>query len=1035
MTGVPQDQDFTTPIISGGPSVPSHSMSMSNSSSGSGSGSSTPNNNTNTSTLFSSSSSSSAAALRSPSPRKPVNFLSGLGVPSSQIINSSTTNSNAISISPAPTPTPSLTLSIYPHLAHYIFNLLSNVNTSPTKHTSSTNVQSQHPLSVSSSSESDDESPSPPISSSSSSALASNNDDDDDEDHLSLQTPKKQRKSDTLTISGVERDNLIKKIVDLLDNEEEEKVKDVLKPHMGDLAKDEILMDQVCLDCMHRRRDDVEQVPYAPHLTPTRARGSPNPAAAHPLRPYTPTRVPSFRNRTPLGRPHSPSPALSHPTPSAPNSAASVNPAKPSSSSGKSSSGSPVVSPRMLNAKAATFSPTSRVASTSSSSVNPGTIGTGNTTPFLPSDPWKDLSSDNPPRSASPFGAIGPTSMSRTGSNLAIAAPLFSDQSSPFHSPMGTPNRTTIKMPDVFNSPKPSFSRTSSYKGVIPDDDDDDEFSPFGKGLPRLHHHDSSALSTEAKPFSPFNPSNDAYSNFSESSYGSGSRLSGDFPPETEEEGAGMTPLDVLCSVFTSVPRSELEDALHRSGYDFESAMGYLVSQHTHPRSGASTPQRVSSPRPLLGVGNRGAIIAGHHAPREGYFQQGGRSFRGDLSPGFPIQVQQGTRSPGGANGGKMCRYFLAGECRRSDCRFSHDIDRALCRFWLRGHCAKGPNCEFLHQLPNNLDPNALSSAMSHVELSSDGYARPSSPSLYTPTEEFPDLLSVRIGRGGGVRFDPSRNRFANAVKRATPGPAPSLQISGLRQSPLPQQAVLSPSLAAGVLALPRPSQRIKLRPPSLLPTLKTGSMTNEQYMSTRATSIRLGHARNACLARAADAFRRGDGAAAKRFSREGKALNQRMLNESYDAAQQLIRERRMEAQLAIKERDSTWSNDPLDRAERGKECAGGLGVIMGVAPKNVPGAEKLSSSERIEALLDLHTLHGNEGQEIAGQFLAELERESFRGLAYIVIGEEKHVASQDPLRGASKVRLGTSIKQVLAEWGYAWNEVAGVICVDPCRV
>lgn len=129
------------------------------------------------------------------------------------------------------------------------------------------------------------------------------------------------------------------------------------------------------------------------------------------------------------------------------------------------------------------------------------------------------------------------------------------------------------------------------------------------------------------------------------------------------EAGAGMTPLDVLCSVFTSVPRAELEDALHRSGYDFESAMGMLVMQHTAPRSGSSTPQRVASPRPLLGVGNRGGIQVNHHAPREGYFQQGGRSLRGDMSPGF------GGRSPGG-HGGKMCRYFLAGECRRSDCRF-----------------------------------------------------------------------------------------------------------------------------------------------------------------------------------------------------------------------------------------------------------------------------------------------------------------------------------------------------------------------------
>lgn len=24
----------------------------------------------------------------------------------------------------------------------------------------------------------------------------------------------------------------------------------------------------------------------------------------------------------------------------------------------------------------------------------------------------------------------------------------------------------------------------------------------------------------------------------------------------------------------------------------------------------------------------------------------------------------------------------------------SHDVDRALCRFWLRGQCAKGDQCE-----------------------------------------------------------------------------------------------------------------------------------------------------------------------------------------------------------------------------------------------------------------------------------------------------------------------------------------------------
>lgn len=33
----------------------------------------------------------------------------------------------------------------------------------------------------------------------------------------------------------------------------------------------------------------------------------------------------------------------------------------------------------------------------------------------------------------------------------------------------------------------------------------------------------------------------------------------------------------------------------------------------------------------------------------------------------------------------RVCRYFLAGECRRADCRFSHNLEKALCRFWLRG--------------------------------------------------------------------------------------------------------------------------------------------------------------------------------------------------------------------------------------------------------------------------------------------------------------------------------------------------------------
>lgn len=170
---------------------------------------------------------------------------------------------------------------------------------------------------------------------------------------------------------------------------------------------------------------------------------------------------------------------------------------------------------------------------------------------------------------------------------------------------------------------------------------------------------------------------------------------------------------------------------------------------------------------------------------------------------------------------------------------------------------------------------------------------------------------------------------------------------------------------------MPRPSPRIKLRPPTLLPTLPTGAALNELYLDARQGAIRLGQARNACLARAADAWRRGDGAAAKRYSREANVLNERMSAEGAEAAGNLVRQRRAQAQEAIQNRGD-WSDDPGDRSIKGKECANGLGVIMGIASASSLGPEgkTLSPEERTEVLLDLHMLHANEGTDVLEDFL-----------------------------------------------------------------
>jgi hypothetical protein len=216
----------------------------------------------------------------------------------------------------------------------------------------------------------------------------------------------------------------------------------------------------------------------------------------------------------------------------------------------------------------------------------------------------------------------------------------------------------------------------------------------------------------------------------------------------------------------------------------------------------------------------------------------------------------------------------------------------------------------------------------------------------------------------------------------------------------------VSASLSA---AVPRPSARLPLRPPSLLPTLPTGSALNAQYMSARAKAIDLGTQRNAYLAKAAEAWKRGDGAAAKRFSKEGQDLNDLMNSENNTAAEKsvpaggpasgsglattntdaasflplarLVRDRLRIVQDAARAREGR-TTDPRDRARKGVLCGGALGVILGVASSSGGG---LTSAEREEALCDVHLLHGSEAVLVLEQWLLALEAERYTGLGELL--------------------------------------------------
>lgn len=714
---------------------------------------------------------------------------------------------------------------------------------------------------------------------------------------------------------------------------------------------------------MHKHRDDIAGVPFL-FLTPTRrpvsrpsSRASTNSNRLYPARPDTPQSAPSSPLALIFKRPHTP---LTSPL--AAGQSSSYMTAKSDYSSSPSSSpvlsfapttqwtaslpASPLSSPRLLNAKASEFKPIQRPLSAASS--HPG------------------------PRAETPSPDLWSHSPFRATSNLAIAAPLLPDQS---HS---------------------SSSLRSSLRPEDEDSEEEDPFDPFSQKDATLTFN-SITVSDFDGPWTSSSRSNSSLSPedpqaFDQSFFYGPSLYDPDSAPGNLEDDFdgdaaimltdGMTPFDVLSSVFGStLAPSELEEALANNAYDFERAMAWLVDRALPP---SQNPQvRTQNMGGRLAVVSRETVRGG----RGGYQNQ--------TSPGRGAPRYVNGRPVQGGN--RVCRYFVAGECLRADCRFSHDLERALCRFWLRGTCAKGELCEFLHHLPKDVDLSTLNIAMGRATINPN----PGPTAINPPPDDFP-VLGHDNGMGGKTRRPFQDTRFAAAVKK------PPVQRTNYAVNDAVRREVMGNSADnihhRSAIIAPRPSPRLKLRPPALVPTLPTGESVNNLYMSYRSRALQLGSARNACLSRAADAWRRGDGAAAKRFSREGQELNAKMAAEMATAAGKLVRERAKLAEQAIRGRESSWSDDPSDRASRGKSCGGGLGVCLGVAGRSV-GDASLTADERTEALLDLHGLHANEATDVLEEFLLavsshslilvcanpspQLEQENFYGLGSFVLSDQ----------------------------------------------
>ncbi|KAG8735119.1 hypothetical protein FRC10_010971 [Ceratobasidium sp. 414] len=815
---------------------------------------------------------------------------------------------------------------------------------------------------------------------------------------------------------------LATRIAVLLADDEEEAVKSLLVDRLG-IPQSSPDLNEYVLELMHKRKDDLEGAPLASLITPTKrplSRASstsyrlPRPdtpsAGGSPLstsfrRPHTPASVtsPLAANLQAYALSNSPSasPTLGHATVAFPGVIGGLSGSRPAS---------PLPSPRHLNAKALEFRPgmISRQAS-----GTPGSFHRDTPSP----DVW------------------GHGSPHKGGSSLAIAAPLVrtdsgfyprpltpgSSISSSFPGPGSVPNlvptlgvSSNLSPPtgQIGSSPLSNESPVQSSAVPVPTTaiagnrprhnsfDDEDEFSPFG-----------TRPAGAAQFFSFETPT---YGETEEEYYAD---RGGGIGLEGYEDPQSLAPIEVLARVFgASVSQADLEDALAQAGWEFDGAMALLMER---ARPGSKAIQ-VKAPQPDgqgQGQGQGQSPVSRSAGvtvvPRETFVQTRAGAGKGLAGTG---KAGTGTGGSVGSGVNRVCRYYLAGECRRADCRFSHDVERALCRFWLRGQCVKGDQCEFLHTLPQESDVTGILGAMSRTDLAESG------PPEEPPVEDFPLL-----GRPGPApKHDPGRSRFATAVKKSAPVPTPAR----------------TPSTPANAKpATPRSSPRLRLRPPSLLPTLPTGESLNTMYMAYRQRALQLGAARNACLSRAADAWRRGDGAAAKRFSKDAHELNKKMVEESGEAARRIVKERVRAAADAVRARDAGWSDDARDRTERGRICGGELGVVLGVASVSAvgEGGKGLTAEERMECLLDLHGLHAAEGVEALQEFLVEVRDQISNAstwvdgetAAYVIVGEEKHTGTQDVARGSSKARLGAAVREWLVDWGYPWSERNGVICVD----